>query len=1175
MATKTQPGGPWGSRAPEPVLTTPPAAGDAVTSDGATPEISTGALTCRASRAHYSCVPHTVSAAADPPVWSALFADRTAGGIAHARVNVDIPFPDGLGTRVAAVAEQLGATASTVAFALVAEVLRRYCGDTVMLQLTSRALHACVGDESAAASSGFVTAALDLSDDPTLRLLSARIQALVATVVAPSVDDQPHSTAPIVVDILPNSATASTPTAPELAGALADLHCLLYIDASTVCGRLAFDAQRYELGTMRAVAAALARLAESACADPNVALSQHQLLDRAMRTRVLDDWNATAIPRAADAVMHRLFERHVESTPGAIAAEHAGHALTFRELNTRANRLARVLVQRGVHAGVLVAVSMERSLELMVAVLAVLKAGGAFVPLDPDLPPERLTYILGNTRAPLLLVQSHLADRLQTAATMAAIGMLQIPPVLDALAGQSENLPDRSTSSQVAYVIYTSGSTGQPKGVRVSHRALCNHALWFAGAIDLTPNDRMLQYASIGFDAAMAELFAPLVVGAPVVLAPPYAHRDVLGVGDLFRANRITVAQMVPSALRAALAGDAFADPTPLRYLVSGGEVLDHALVAAVRSALPGVRIGNFYGPSEACVDSTMIEIDASLLGRRAIPIGRPIANVRCHVLDRHLHPVPIGAPGELFIGGLGLADGYHEQPALTAARFIADPFRSGDRLYRSGDRARYYADGTLEYLGRVDTQVKLRGYRIELAEIETALLSHPGIRDAAVIVRTDDAGEPALVAYLVCAAEVTPPPAQAIISRLRQRVPSYAVPSAFGFLDALPLTSSAKLDRRALAQQPLPLLRADTDPSRPALTDPVEHRLRIIWEATLGVSPVSVDDDFFELGGHSLKAIRLLNDVEREFGLDVRPGVLFEASTIRRFGARLRERQPRPVTTTIPVQPDGSALPLFVVPGGGGELFVFEALARELGAEQPLHVMDLYAFGEQHETGAERITIGMEEIAARMIGDMRHIQAHGPYQLAGYSLGGNIALEIAQQLRRRGEEVGMLLMLDCDGPGYPRLQPFLQRTLTHLRYAVSLDAGDTVQYVRDRVRQLLRRIGGAPPPDHTLFDKELELVPIPPNVVERMERALQPVVRAWEGYVPGRYDGPVTLVRATIRQPMVGVVDVDPLLGWGGVLTNLRTESMACGHFDVLRASQAPRLAAIVSTALNALTQR
>lgn len=1124
-----------------------------------------------------------MSPAPDNPSFSRLLADLAPGredGGALVRETATIGFGPEVGGRLAHLSCEIGATTPSTAVAIFAATVSRYCGDTVTLRMTTRAMRACASGVRGASHTDsdhrtVTVSPYDVADDPSLAQGAAAVQQCVAQWVGegePADAITAAARASILLDVSGGLASETL----EVHGAAdpAELVCTLQWVDHTMHGSMAFDAARFDRGSIEALAMTFATLTEQASHAPQTALSRLPVLDQATRDRIVVQWNHTAVPRPTGALIHQLFERQVERTPDARAVEQEGVILSYRELNSRANHLALALLQRegatGTLGNTLVGVSMARSPELVIAILAILKAGGAFVPLDPDLPPERLTHVLSDTRARLLLTQPHLADRLRAAATMADAVLLPVLSLMDSRAALKRvNVEARGASEQAAYVIYTSGSTGQPKGVRIPHRALCNHAEWFTQAIALTPADRVLQYASISFDASMAEIFAPLAVGATVVLAAPYAHRDVLGLADVIRDERITVLQMVPSALRAALAGNALTALQSLRYLVVGGEALDRSLVFAVQDAMPGVRIGNFYGPSEACVDSTMIEIDASLLTRQTIPIGRPIANARCHILDRYLHPVPIGAPGELYIGGSGLAEGYHQQPELTAARFVPDPFRPGERLYRSGDRARYCPDGTMEYLGRIDTQVKLRGYRLELSEIEEALVRHPGVQAAAVIVRDDTAGEPTLVAYLVCAPTVLPPPTQALVSRLRQRLPAYAIPSAFGYLDTLPLTSNAKLDRRQLAQRPVPTGDTTLEDDLAPMDDPVERRLRSIWEQMLGVSPVGRDDDFFALGGHSIKAIRLLNEVEREFGIDIRAGVLFEAPTIRRFAERVRQRRPLLVSTMIPVQPRGRALPLFFVPGGAGELFVFEALARELGTDQPLHVMDLYAFGNGRDSDSEPVTTTVPDIAARMIADLRVVQPRGPYRLAGYSLGGNIAIEIAQQLRALNEDVSVLVLLDCDAPGYPHLQPFLPRTVTHIRHALTLGPREAFRYLRARTRKLRERMQAGPAPAHTLFDTEAELPLLPPNVIERMERALLPLIRAWESYVPQRYDGPVTLVRADVRTPMIGVADNDPLLGWTGILTTLRTDRIACGHLDILRGPQARRLAQILHAAL------
>ncbi|MCU0616036.1 MAG: AMP-binding protein [Gemmatimonadaceae bacterium] len=904
------------------------------------------------------------------------------------------------------------------------------------------------------------------------------------------------------------------------------------------------DAPQWELLTdarfTEATFAAVARTATTWCTaiadDPALAFAFAPVLDDATRSLVLETWNATQIPRRADELAHHALERLAARAPHHVVAELGARTLTARELDARANALADRLASLGVTADVAVGVALERSFELLVALFAVLKAGGAFVAVDPELPLDRQAWLLNDANAHVLLTQPHLLDTLRPSAAMADATLLTLAttdahtPVPTAKAR-----PRGTKPTQPAYIVYTSGSTGRPKGVRVPHRALVNHAAWFAEATQLTPTDRVLHYASVSFDAALAELFAPIAAGARIVLAPPHAHRDLLGLFDRAQASRISVLQAVPSVLRAALDAGALRNAGTLRYLVSGGEALDHALVRRVREQLPHVRIGNFYGPSEACVDSTMIEVSDELLARRTIPIGRPIANARCHVLDRFLQPVPIGALGELYIGGRGLAIDYMGQSELT---------------------------------GRVDTQVKVRGFRLELAEIETALRGHPGVRECAVVAPADAHGERTLVAWIAVAPGASPPSARAIIARLRQTLPDYAIPSHIGVLDALPLNPSGKLNRPHLESLPLPAPAATRDDTpREAVTDPIARRLVPIWEEVLGVSPIGLDDAFFDLGGHSLKAIRLLNQIEREFGLDVHAGVLFEAPTVRQLAARLQERSARLASTIIPVQPNGTRPPVFFVPGGGGELFVFEALAQALGRDQPLHVIDLYAFGDRADLPPEP---SLEQIVRVLVNDLQRVQPTGPYHLAGYSMGGMIALEMARQLSERGAVLGTLLMLDADGPDYPRLQPLPQRLLTHARHALSLGPRGMLRYLRERLPRAAVRLGLRPAEPHRLYAQEEELDLVPPDVIAGMERAIAPLVHAWERYRPAPYAGPVLLLRAEIRQLMVGVSDSDPRLGWGPVLPNLRVTSMACTHFDMLRAPNAPRVAAVVRSCLS-----
>jgi amino acid adenylation domain-containing protein len=1084
--------------------------------------------------------------------WSRLHADYVGTGVPFpVTCTAELPLTTADSERLDTFAQGVGAPREVVIMAMLGAFAARYLGGPIRVlgQLppsAGRSLEAVLD--------------LDLEVVGSLHALAAHcVQAR-----------QPASDGPGPAGVV---LRVHEPTDP-LEQTPARLHAL-DLDIAVTCARdalrltIVFDADRIARETGEAIVAALHTCLRHLVASPQAPLPQVPLIDVAVlppHAVATHAGASTSGSRSRATLAHHALEQLAVTQPNAVVAELGGLRLSAHELNARANRLALRLVERGVEPDVLVGIAMERSIELLVAIFAVLKAGGAFVPLDPDLPVDRLAHMIGDAQAPLLLTQSHVADAVRGAAAMAQAVVLSLPASdLSVPTAHYANVSAHTRTEHVAYVLYTSGTTGKPKGVRVPHRALVNHATWFAAATGLTATDRVLHYASISFDAALAELFAPIVAGARIVLAPAHAHRDLLGLFEFARAARISVMQAVPSVLRAALANDALREPPPLRYLVSGGEALDHALITGLRQQLPDTRLGNFYGPTEACVDSTHVEIDAALLMRRTIPIGRPIANARCLVLDPHRQLRPIGAPGELYVGGAGLAQGYHGQSALTAERFVTDPWRPGERLYRTGDRARVAPDGMIEYLGRTDSQVKVRGYRLEVAEIEAELRDFPGVREAAVIARPDVAGERVLVAWIV--AGDLPPSSRAMAARLRQQLPAWAVPSYFGTVDALPITTSGKLDRRALEQLPLPVAATGETREREPVADPIARRLVPLWEHVLGVSPIGIDDAFFDLGGHSLKAIRLLNDIEREFGLDVRAGVLFEAPTIRALAARLRDRRARPVSTLIPVQPAGRRAPLFFVPGGGGELFVFDAIAHELGREQPLHVVDLYALGE-HADVSETSTLA--DIVRVLLPDLRRVQPSGPYRLAGYSLGGKIALELAHQLRAAGEQVEALLLLDADAPGYPHLQALPRRLLTHAAHALSLGPRGMLRYLRERAPRVARRLGLATAEPHRLFTKEADLALVPPDVIDRMERAIAPVIAAWERYQPAPYHERVTLLRAEVRQVMIGVTDTDPKLGWGPLLPALHVETVACGHFDLLRAAQAPRLAQLIATQLD-----
>ena len=1046
-------------------------------------------------------------------------------------------------------ASQLPVTAAADAIAsvsaLVALIARYARVEDVTVFLTTRALAAL---DAPAETSGWESGAcvtIPMSAEPGLHEVSARLRAAIAAV---GVHSAVGSDA-IMIDVgAPTANTVEAEFAVFLAPVADGFRCVIDSDAGV-----------FHAATVERFVTCYGRLLHASVADPGLPLERIPLLDDDDADQIVRRWNATATPRHGTQLLHRLFEAQVARTPDAAAVEFDGRALTYRSLNTRANRLACVLTERGVSAGTTVGLCVERSLELPVALLAILKAGAAFLPLDAELPHERLSFMLADSSTKLVLTLEPVAAVLRSVANSASVDVLRIERVGEKPADDVPNPDNRCAPEQLAYVMYTSGSTGRPKGVMLPHRALCNHALWFATRLDMTADDRMLQHASISFDAAMPELFAPLVVGATVVLADSKAHRDIIAIPEIMQRLRITVAQMVPSALRVAVSHRTFATCTGLRYLVSGGEALSAELASQVRRLLPSLRLGNFYGPTEATVDAASYEVTGDEDHEMLLPIGRPIDNAHCRILDPHGALVPVGVPGELCLGGLGLATGYLNLPERTALRFIPDPYLAGATLYRSGDLARYRPDGNIEYLGRVDTQVKLRGYRIELAEVEGALLSDKRVRDAAVELREDVPGEQRLVAYVV--------PTDALLTAahlrdmMRSRLPAWMLPEAFCFLDAFPITVSGKLDRRAL---PVPDSIAVASDDATPLTDAIERSVQAIWEQVIGQRPIGLDDDFFLLGGHSLKAIRVLAEIERVHGIAMRTATLFEAPTIRTLASRLRESTPRDVTTIIPVQRRGRLTPLFFAPGGGGELFVFDALAKALGSEQPMYVLDMYVF---EEITLPRATMTLADVAARMIADIRQVQPEGPYQLAGYSLGGNIVYEMAQQLHRAGEEVRLLALLDCDGPGYPQLQPFAQRTVTHLKHAFGLGGIRGFRYLRKRFGNASRMMRRVQAEDLHLYADQKEAEMVPAHVIEALERAVKPVIRAWERYVPTFYPGSALVIRADIRHVMIGVSDVDPLLGWGPLVGGgVFRERIAADHFTILHATNAERLAAILT---------
>uniref|UniRef100_UPI0029167AF9 non-ribosomal peptide synthetase n=1 Tax=Bradyrhizobium sp. SZCCHNRI1003 TaxID=3057275 RepID=UPI0029167AF9 len=599
------------------------------------------------------------------------------------------------------------------------------------------------------------------------------------------------------------------------------------------------------------------------------ALSEIDLLSEAERRRLIVDWNDTAASYPQDVCLHELFAAHAERRPDAAAAIWEDDELCYGELDRCANQLAHHLRGLGVGPDVIVGLCVERSLDMVVGVLGILKAGGAYLPLDPRYPAERLAYMLDDAKVEVLLTQEALLQRLP--ASDAIVVRLDVDG--QAIAAHPDTAPMSGVDADhLAYVIYTSGSTGKPKGVMISHRGIMNLADAQLAQLPLEESDRILQFASISFDAAVWDLVMSWRVGAALVLAAQHELMPGEPLRELLLRQRISTVLLPPAAL-AALPVAEFKD---LKTLLVGGEACSAELL---RPWLAGRQVFNAYGPTEASVCTTMFRCDGA--GRP--PIGRPLPNTRSYVLDRRLQPVPVGVAGELHIGGTGLARGYLRRPGLTAERFLPNPFTPGERLYRTGDLVRWRADGELEFLGRLDSQVKLRGFRIELGEIEAALLAQPGVTQAAAVIREDGAGK-RLAAYVVA-----DPEASTDISALRRQLqatlPDHMVPSAIVRLDRLPLSPNGKLDRNAL---PAPDRNREAGEQPPR--NPVETVLAGLFAEVLGLDRVGINDNFFELGGHSLLAMQLIGQVRATLGIELPVRVIFTGPTVADIALHVEE---------------------------------------------------------------------------------------------------------------------------------------------------------------------------------------------------------------------------------------------------------------------------------------------
>ncbi|QXQ16511.1 non-ribosomal peptide synthetase [Pseudomonas tolaasii] len=672
-----------------------------------------------------------------------------------------------------------------------------------------------------------------------------------------------------------------------------DLTMDTHESADGVHASLTYATDLFEPGRIERMAQHWLALLQGIVDAPDRAVGELALLSAAEQQMILQDWNSTSETYPLDASVQQLIETQVLKVPDAQALAFGDVKLTYAELNTRANQLAHQLIAHRVGPDVLVGIAVERSIEMVVGLLAILKAGGAYVPFDPEYPQERLQYMIEDSGIGLLLTQQALVSQLPVPQGLQTLVLDQ----LDSTGFSSENPNIPVTGENLAYVIYTSGSTGKPKGAGNRHSALTNRLCWMQQAYQLGASDTVLQKTPFSFDVSVWEFFWPLITGARLAVAAPCDHRDPARLVELINREQVSTLHFVPSMLQAFLQDTGVAQCTSLTRIVCSGEALPADAQQQVFAKLPQANLYNLYGPTEAAIDVTHWTCVEE--GRDSVPIGRPIANLACYILDDNLEPAPVGVLGELYLGGEGLARGYHRRPSLTAERFAVSPFGHGERLYRTGDLARYRADGVIEYAGRIDHQVKLRGLRIELGEIEARLLEHEAVRETAVTVIDGKH----LLAYVVLA-ETRDNWRETLSAYLQQSLPDYMVPNQWMLLEQLPLSPNGKLDRKALPKPDAAVQQAYVAPR-----SELEQRIASVWADVLRVEQVGVTDNFFELGGDSIISIQVVGRA-RQAGIDFTPKELFQYQTVQslaavaRLGSAGEQIDQRSVTGVTPLLP-------------------------------------------------------------------------------------------------------------------------------------------------------------------------------------------------------------------------------------------------------------------------------
>ena len=918
-----------------------------------------------------------------------------------------------------------------------------------------------------------------------------------------------------------------------------DLTVSLEEGPNGLTGWIEYATDLFEADTIARMAGHFRTLLADIAAHPERRLAEVSILTESERRQILLDWNrpkhASDVRHHASAsaqhpCLHHLFEAQAEGTPDATAVVCGEERLTYRQLNSRANQLAHYLRAHGVGPGTLVGICTERSLGMIIGLLGILKAGGAYLPLDPTYPRERLAFILGDAQVAIVLTQHVLRSKLPkpVQGQAEATHIICLDTDWPLIAQQKQTNPVHAmTPDYLAYTIYTSGSTGQPKGVQINHRNVVHLVTTAGPLLAFQPPDVWTLFHSYAFDFSVWEIWTPLSYGSClVVLTTEQTHAPAL-LYKVLATEHVTVLNLTPAAMRQLIDVRSL-EPVrdlALRLIICGGEAFPADMLPQLLTW--HVPIWNFYGPTEATVWAAAHPVGHAQQPFAStppdmLPIGHPLPDRELYILDAHLQPVPIGVPGELCIGGIGLAWGYLNRPSLTAERFIPHPFshESGARLYKTGDLARHLSDGRIEFLGRMDDQVKIRGFRVELGEIAAVLRQHPAVKEAVVVMtgtsrttrHTPDSAKALqrLVAYVV-QDQASQPTSSELRYYLQDKLPDYMLPSVYVWLQALPLTANGKINRQALpAPDIISSYRPETYIGSRTL---LELQLTQIWEDILEVWPVGVKDNFFDLGGESMLAVRLMAQIHKRFGQELPLAALFhQAATIEHLATLLAQSDIRVASSPlVEIQRAGSKPPFFCIHPVGGNVLCYVPLARHLRPDQPFYGLQhpgLYAEGH--------VSTSVERLAAQYIDAIRTIQPAGPYRLGGWSLGGLIAFEMARQLVDDGQAVDLVALLDTWPLSTNRQPDWNNETGFFISFARHLGLTETdlsPTYMRQLEPDAQRRYILQQAQAANLLTADVDVARL-----QHYFRIFLSNLRAGYEYLPQPYPGHVTLFQASER---------------------------------------------------------